>query len=135
VAQMTDDEVDAFLRVPRMANLITLRDDGMPTSQPLWFEWADGVIRMFSGRATGKIRRLARDKRASVTITTGLGEAPAWVTVEGTAEVETGGADLARRLAPFYDGEEFAEKALARLEGDPDGLCLITITPTRITHW
>jgi PPOX class probable F420-dependent enzyme len=132
---MTPEQVDAFLRVPRMANLITLRHDGMPTAQPLWFEWADGVVRMFSGRATGKIRRLTRDKRASVTIATGVGEPPAWVTVEGTASVETGGADLARRLAPLYDGEEFAEKALARLEGDPEGLCLITITPTRITHW
>jgi len=25
--------------------------------------------------------------------------------------------------------------ALSRLDGDPDGLCLITITPTRISHW
>jgi PPOX class probable F420-dependent enzyme len=132
---MTAEQVDAFLGEPRMANLITLREDGMPTSQPLWFEWADGVIRMFSGRATGKIRRLMRDKRASVTITTGVGEVPAWVTVEGTASVESGGGDLATRLAPLYDGEEFAAAALARLEGDPDGLCLITITPTRITHW
>jgi PPOX class probable F420-dependent enzyme len=132
---MTPEQVDAFLRVPRMANLITLREDGMPTAQPLWFEWADGVVRMFSGRATGKIRRLVRDKRASVAITTGVGEAPAWVTVEGTATVETGGADLARRLAPLYDGEEFAAMALARLEGDPDGLCLITITPSHISHW
>jgi PPOX class probable F420-dependent enzyme len=135
VAQMTPEQIETFLREPRMANLITLRDDGMPTSQPLWFEWADGVVRMFSGRATGKIRRLMRDKRASVTITTGVGEAPAWVTVEGTALVESGGADLVRRLAPLYDGAEFASMALARLAGDPDGLCLITITPTRITHW
>jgi PPOX class probable F420-dependent enzyme len=132
---MTPEQVDAFLRVPRMANLITLRDDGMPTAQPLWFEWADGVVRMFSGRATGKIRRLTRDKRASVAVTSGVGEPPAWVTVEGTATVETGGADLARRLAPLYDGEEFAAKALARLEGDPDGLCLITIAPSHISHW
>jgi PPOX class probable F420-dependent enzyme len=135
VAQMTDDEVDAFLRVPRMANLITLREDGMPTSQPLWFEWADGVIRMFSGRDTGKIRRLTRDQRASVTIAAGLGETPAWVTIEGSAALESGGADLARRLAPLYNGEVFAAKGLARLNNDPDGLRLITVTPTRITHW
>jgi PPOX class probable F420-dependent enzyme len=132
---MTPEQVDAFLRIPRMANLITLRGDGMPTAQPLWFEWADGVVRMFSGRATGKVRRLAHDKRASVAITSGVGEPPAWVTVEGTATVETGGADLAQRLAPLYDGEEFAAMALARLEDDPDGLCLITITPSHISHW
>jgi len=133
--QMTPEQVETFLRQPRMANLITLRADGMPTSQPLWFEWAGGVIRMFSGRATGKVRRLLRDNRAAVTIATGVGEPPAWVTVEGTASVVSGGGDLARRLAPLYDGEKFAALALARLDGDPDGLCLITITPARISHW
>jgi PPOX class probable F420-dependent enzyme len=132
---MTSEQVESFLLQPRMANLITLRADGTPTAQPLWFEWANGVARMFSGRATGKVRRLLEDNRAALGITAGAGEAPAWVTIEGTAQVVSGGADLARRLAPRYDGAEFAEKALARLEGDPDGLCLITITPTRITHW
>jgi len=133
--RMTHEQVETFLRQPRMANLITIRPDGSPTSQPLWFEWADGVARVFSGRATGKVRRLMRDNRAALSVAAGLGEPPAWVTVEGTASVVSGGADLARRLAPQYQGEKFAEAAISRLEGDPDGLCLITITPTRITHW
>lgn len=132
---MTPDEVEKFLREPRMAQLVTMRPDGSPTAQPLWFEWADGVVRMFSGRATGKVRRLLRDDRAAIAVTSGVGEPPAWVTIEGTATVVTGGADLARRLAPLYDGEVFAEMALSRLEGDPEGLCLITVTPTRISHW
>jgi PPOX class probable F420-dependent enzyme len=133
--QMTREQVEQFLSEPRMANLITLRADGRPTSAPLWFEWADGVARLFSGRATGKVERLLRDNRAALAITAGTGEPPAWVTIEGTASVVTGGADLALRLAPLYGGEEFAKMALSRLDGDPDGLCLITITPTRITHW
>src|SRR5438045_489066 len=124
MAQMTSEQVDAFLRQPRMANLITIRADGMPTASPLWFEWADGVARVFSGRATGKVRRLLKDNRVALAITAGVGEPPAWVTIEGTASVVSGGADLARRLAPLYDGEQFAAMAIARLEGDPDGLCL-----------
>jgi len=132
---MTRDQVEEFLRKPRMANLVTLRADGCPTSAPLWFEWADGVARMFSGRATGKVQRLLRDNRAALTITSGVGEPPAWVTIEGLASVVTGGADLARRLAPRYHGEEFAKKAISRLDSDPDGLCLITISPIRISHW
>jgi PPOX class probable F420-dependent enzyme len=135
MAQMTSEQVDAFLRQPRMANLITIRADGMPTASPLWFEWADGVARVFSGRATGKVRRLLKDNRVALAITAGVGEPPAWVTIEGTASVVSGGADLARRLAPLYDGEQFAAMAVARLEGDPDGLCLITVEPTRISHW
>jgi PPOX class probable F420-dependent enzyme len=135
MSQMAQEEVDAFLRQPRMANLITLRADGSPTSAPLWFEWGDGVARVFSGRTTGKVARILADNRVSLAITAGVGEPPAWVTIEGTASVVSGGADLARRLAPGYQGEVFAEKAIARLDGDPDGLCLITITPTRISHW
>jgi PPOX class probable F420-dependent enzyme len=133
--QMTPEQVEQFLRQPRMANLITLHADGRPTSTPLWFEWADGVARMFSGRATGKVKRLLRDNRAALAITAETGQPPAWVTIEGTASVVSGGADLARRLAPLYHGEEFANKALSRLDGDPDGLCLITISPSRISHW
>lgn len=132
---MTPGQVEAFLRQPRMGSLITMRAGGRPTAAPLWFEWADGVARMFSGRATGKVQRLLRDNRAALAVTAGVGELPAWVTIEGTASVASGGADLARRLAPLYNGEEFAEKAIARLDGDPDGLCLITISPTRISHW
>jgi PPOX class probable F420-dependent enzyme len=132
---MTAEQVEDFLRQPRMGSLITMRADGRPTAAPLWFEWAGGVVRMFSGRATGKVQRLLRDNRAALAVTAGVGELPAWVTVEGTASVVTGGADLARRLAPLYHGEEFAAKAIARLDGDPDGLCLITISPTRISHW
>jgi hypothetical protein len=90
---------------------------------------------MFSGRATGKVQRLLRDNRAALAITAGTGEPPAWVTIEGMASVVTGGADLARRLAPLYHGEEFAKMALSRLDADPDGLCLITISPSRISHW
>ena len=133
--QMTREQVEEFLSQPRMANLITLRADGRPTAAPLWFEWADGVARLFSGRATGKVERLLRDNRAALAVTAGVGEPPAWVTIEGTASVVTGGVDLALRLAPLYHGEEFAKMALSRLDGDPDGLCLITITPTRISHW
>lgn len=135
VPRMTPEQVEAFLRQPRMASLITMRADGRPTAQPLWFEWADGVARMFSGRATGKVQRLLHDSRAALTVAAGVGEIPAWVTIEGTASVVTGGADLARRLAPLYNGGEFADKAIARIGNDPDGLCLITISPTRISHW
>jgi PPOX class probable F420-dependent enzyme len=133
--QMTREQVEQFLRQPRMASLITLRADGRPTAAPLWYEWADGVARLFSGRATGKVQRLLHDNRAALAITAGTGEPPAWVTIEGTASVVTGGGDLALRLAPRYHGAEFAKKAISRLDCDPDGLCLITISPTQISHW
>ena len=137
MTQMSPEEVEAFLREPRMASLVTLRDDGSPTSQPLWHEWgADGRARIFSGTYTGKVGRIMKDERVALTIAAGTGEKPAWVTIEGVAAVQPGaGADLARRLAGPYNGEVFAERAISRLDGDLNGLSLVTITPTRLTHW
>src|SRR5260370_42120127 len=132
--QMTPEQVEQFLRQPRMANLITLHADGRPTSTPLWFEWADGVARAFSGRATGKIQRLLRDNRAALAITAGTSEPPAWVTIEGTASVVSAVSYLARRLAPLSHGEEGAKMALSRLDADPHGFCRLTISPSRIAH-
>src|SRR5260370_16914333 len=131
--QMPPEQVEQFLRQPRMANLIALHADGRPTSTPLWFEWADGVARAFSGRATGKIQRLLRDNRAALAITAGTGEPPAWVTIEGTASVVSGGADLGGRLAPLYHGEGFAKMLLSPLNAYPDRLCLIPISPTQVS--
>lgn len=136
MGQMTEEQVEEFLRAPRMANLITMRADGTPTSSPLWFEWRDGRAYLFTAWVTGKARRIQKNNRVALAVTAGTGEAPGWVTIEGTATLEPeGAADLARKLAPAYGGEEFAAKGLARLESDPNALALVVITPERISHW
>jgi PPOX class probable F420-dependent enzyme len=94
---------DAFLAVPRLGMLSTLKDDGAPVTVPVWFEWDGHVVRMFADAASGKLRRIARDPRASLTVTNNVGEPEGWVAFDGAVEVRSDGAiELAERLAQRY---------------------------------
>ena len=129
---MTTAERDAFLKETRIGFLTTLNGDGSPNTMPLWYHWDGEKIRMFSSRDTGKIRRLAADNRANLSVAQGVGIAEAWVTVEGTVEVlDEGGRELACRMAAFYYEPEQARKTVAVWEKKEDWV-LIVLTPTRI---
>ncbi len=100
---MTDAERDAFLAEPRYAILTTLRKDGSPVSVPVWFEWDDNVVRMFTHIVTAKLKRIQHDPRASVLVANRVDEPETWVAFDGRLTVrEDGGLDLAERLAPRY---------------------------------
>ena len=129
---MTKAQRDAFLREARIATLVTLNEDGSPNALPLWYDWDGERLRMFSMSGTGKLRRLARDPRACVSVADPVGALESWVTVEGTVEMkQEGGRDLALRLAERYYAPERAERTIrtwSRLEG----WVLLELTPTRI---
>lgn len=129
---MTPDERDEFLRGTRIAILSTLNDDGSPNALPLWFEWDGQKIRMFSSRATGKVRRLERDARASLTIADPVGAPEAWVSVEGVVALrDEGGKELAIKLAAaYYEGEH--RELTIEAWSQTDDWVLLELTPTRI---
>ncbi len=103
MASMTDEQRDAFLAVPRLGILSTLADDGAPVAVPVWFEWDGRSVRMFSSATSAKLRRLARDPRASLLVTNAVGEPEAWVAFDGAVTVRSDGAiELAERLAACY---------------------------------
>ncbi len=125
-------EQDAFLKEIRIGFLSTLNADGSPNTMPLWYHWDGEKIRMFSSRDTGKIRRLAADNRANLSVAQGVGIAEAWVTVEGTVEVlDEGGRELACRMAARYYKPKQAGKTIEVWEKKDDWV-LIELTPTRI---
>jgi PPOX class probable F420-dependent enzyme len=100
---MSNSARNAFLAVTRLGMLSTLSDDGAPVTVPVWFEWDGEVIRMFSGATSGKMRRIARDPRASLLVPNAVGEPEGWVAFDGRIEVRDDGAiELAERLAPRY---------------------------------
>jgi PPOX class probable F420-dependent enzyme len=100
---MSDSARNAFLAVTRLGMLSTLAGDGTPVTVPVWFEWDGEVIRMFSGATSGKMRRIARDPRASLLIPNSVGEPEGWIAFDGRIEVrESGAIELAERLAPRY---------------------------------
>lgn len=84
--RLTDDEIWSFVTDAHTAIMTTLRRDGMPITLPLWFACVDRT--MYTHTRGKKLRRLARDRRASVLVESG----EAWVELKavhftGIAEV------------------------------------------------
>lgn len=133
MATMTADQRDAFLHETRIAKLATLNADGAPTMVPVWFEWTGETAAVFTSRKSEKMARIQRDPRVALSVEEPVGVAEAWVTIEGTVAIEeSGGFELAQRLAPRYYTPEKAASALESWEKVASDWVLLRITPTRI---
>ncbi|MTD13627.1 pyridoxamine 5'-phosphate oxidase family protein [Nakamurella sp. YIM 132087] len=111
---MTDDRLTAddleFLRRPLHGFLSVAAGPVPAQPRPVWFEATPpspddpaGTIQLFTGPDTVKIRRLAKDPRASIVIAAPADERERWIAVAGRTSVEADGAhDLAARLASRY---------------------------------
>jgi PPOX class probable F420-dependent enzyme len=135
MASLSAAEREAFLAVPRVGILTTLRADGSPVAVPVWFEWDGAAVRLFSSVTSGKIARLERDARASLLVANSVGEPEAWVAFDGAATITRDGAfELAERLAGRYwdmqDPERQATLALWRESAA--ALRVVEITPRRV---
>ena len=86
---------------------------------------------MFSNLGTGKLKRIAADPRACLSVAEPVGASEAWVTIEGTIEViEEGGSELGCKLAALYYEPEQAKRTIADWENATD-MVLLELTPTR----
>ena len=139
MAKPTDIKDEAsrerFLSTPRLAILATNRREGTPIAVPVWFEWDGSVVRMFAASTSPKVRRLRNDPRASVLVTNHLDEGECWVAFDGEVSIsDTGGIELAERLAPrYWDLEDPERRDMLELwRKAKDALCLLTLEPTRI---
>ena len=134
--QINDDESrDLFLSTPRLAVLMTNRREGTPIGVPVWFEWDGSVVRMFAASTSPKVRRLRRDPRASVLVTNRLDEGECWVAFDGQVSIiDTGGFELAERLAPrYWDLEDPERRDMLELWRQAQAvLSLLTLKPTLI---
>lgn len=130
---MTPEECDSFLRETRIGKLATLNRDGSPTIVPIWFEWDGAEARIFTERKSPKVRRIRIDARVALSVEEGVGVPERWVTIEGTAVIEeTGGIELARRLAPKYYAPGRCAEALAKWEQIADTWVVLRITPRKL---
>lgn len=130
---MTLQERDAFLRETRIAKLVTLRSDGGPTVNPVWFEWDGTAARIFTSRGTEKLKRIAANPKVAISVETGVDEPEAWVTLEGEAVVrDDGGKDLARRLIERYYDEAKIAATWPGWEAGAANFVVIELTPSRI---
>ena len=123
----------------RIGIFITTKRDGMPIGIPVWFDWDGKTIRCFAEKGSKKIKRLARDPRASLLITNNAGEPEAWVAFDGEVTIKDEGAiELAEKLAEklagqYYDlTEEVYAKRLASWKASPESFVLLEMTPSNI---
>jgi len=132
---MSDAERDVFLAKTRLGILTTLRDDGSPVAVPVWFEWDGRVVRCFSYRGSGKIKRLERDPRASLLVANNVGEPEAWVGFDGEVVIKGDGAiELAERLARRYWDVNDPERSatLEQWRRIAPSLRLLELVPTQV---
>ncbi|MFC3965401.1 pyridoxamine 5'-phosphate oxidase family protein [Nocardia jiangsuensis] len=103
MSTLTPDDI-AFLRRPLHGFLTVAAGPVPPQPRPVWFELADdGTVQVFTELGAAKLRRLAKDPRASLVVAAPVGERERWISVAGPVTVEPDGArELCDRLAARY---------------------------------
>jgi hypothetical protein len=102
-ASLTTEDLE-FLARPLHGFLSVAGGTQPPQPRPIWFEaTAEGTVQFFTEPGSLKMRRLARDPRASLVVAAPVGERERWTSVAGPTTVEADGAPgLASRLAARY---------------------------------
>ena len=59
---------DDILKLPLMANLATVAEDGAPRNAPVWFIWEDDALWILGSSDGSSVERLQRDARCAVEI-------------------------------------------------------------------
>jgi PPOX class probable F420-dependent enzyme len=105
MAQLTDAQKQ-FLGQPFVGVATTIRSDGSPHNTVVWVDLEDGVVSFNTALGRAKPRHLEQNPRAGVTVVD-PNDSHKWVSVEGTAEMTTEGADeQIDKLAKKYLGAD-----------------------------
>jgi PPOX class probable F420-dependent enzyme len=132
---MNPETLEQFLAKTRYGYLTTLRRDGAPLTVPVWFEWDGEVARVFTGKASAKVKRIRHDPRVTLLVSNHLDEHEAWVAFDGQATIELEGAmALAERLAHKYWDLSVPEHqaTLAGWREQAETLCVIALRPEQV---
>jgi PPOX class probable F420-dependent enzyme len=88
----TDDGAAAIerLRTERIAWLTTVEPDGQPFTAPIWFEWLDGEILLYSAKRARRNANLADNPHVAFNLNTDP-TGDHFVILEGTARFEPDG--------------------------------------------
>lgn len=102
----THFDPEDVLRLPLMANLATLAEDGAPRNAPVWFQWDGVALWMLGGEDNSSTRRIARDPRVAVEIVDYDNRAGILrhLGLRGRATIEPMDQDLFHRLLARYLG-------------------------------
>jgi PPOX class probable F420-dependent enzyme len=105
MAALTDKQRE-FLEQPYVGEVTTLRGDGSPHSTVVWVDVDTDVVMFNTAVGRAKERHLRKDPRAAL-IVVDPGNAYKWLSISGTAELTTDGADAQiDKLAKKYLGQD-----------------------------
>jgi len=130
---MTPEEIEAFLREPRLCHFATVDDRGRPRVRPLWYLWRDDAFwftTRLEARHTG--RDIAGGGVATISIAS---EERPYRAVIATGPVEVIGKDedLLRAIATRYgrrEGEAWLSGALKQSDR-----AAFTMAPDGMVSW
>src|SRR5215510_10403799 len=109
---LTKEEIEGFLAERRNAVLGTIRKDGAPQLNPMWFNWTGEVFHISTTRTRFKYAHLRRDPRITLCIDDATGFKT--VIVEGRAEiVENDIWGPTRKIVEKYVDKDHVEARLA----------------------
>jgi PPOX class probable F420-dependent enzyme len=134
--QMTNDEYRSFmLDRPRTAVLATVRADGRPHADPIWYDLDSDTLVFTTGESTVKGRNMRRDARVSLCVDE---EEPPFhfVLIEGAADLTARDPDLlywATRIGGRYMGDDRADEY--GLRNAVEGELLVRVTPQKIVAY
>jgi PPOX class probable F420-dependent enzyme len=130
--EMSAEEIEAFLREPRVAVLATVDRRGRPRTVPIWFLWEDGAAYLFTARSSRKWRNLLANPAASLCIDH---REPPYRSVMLDGRVEESDRSLydhVRRMAFAYYGPERGGEFAEGYRDRPD-VALFRLVPERVT--
>lgn len=131
---MTPQQIDAFLKEPRIADLATVRPDGSPHVAPVWYLYDGETVKVMTDKGSVKVRNLRHDPRVSLSIATDV-EPYEYVLVSGEATISYDGIpELLDIMSVHYKGEEEGRRYAAAVVKELD-FCILTITPSKVSTW
>lgn len=129
---LAQDEINQFLAERRNAILGTIRKDGSPQLNPMWFHWTGEVFHISTTRTRFKYDHLKRDPRVTLCIDDVTGFKT--VIVEGRATIEE--TDIwgpTRTIVEKYVDPAHVEARMTRMRTEPR--VLLIIRPDKWISW
>ena len=124
MAEMTDEERDAFLQERRMGVVAIGRKEKGPLMAAIWYRHTDGVIEMYMGDTSLKAKLLRSQGRASLAVID-ASRPYRTVTVEGPVTIEALGDDthdallfMATRYLGSAAGAAYTDDFMKKLAAD-----------------
>jgi PPOX class probable F420-dependent enzyme len=123
------EDLGDFLARPLLAVLATRNARNDVLLSPVWHEWRDGGLTVFTGLNDVKVRHIRRDPRVSIVV---CEQTPPYrgMEIDAEARIEANGDTATmRRIAARYIGDTAAEAWASPTD------VLIRIEPGRLRVW